>query len=79
MFKQRNLPAGRQEIVELRGEVTESLPNATFKVRLEDKRIIFCHLSGKMRIHHIKVMVGDKVSLEMTPYDQTKGRIIQRL
>ncbi|MCJ7829531.1 translation initiation factor IF-1, partial [Patescibacteria group bacterium] len=41
--------------------------------------IIFCHLSGKMRIHHIKVMVGDWVSLEMTPYDQTKGRIIQRL
>jgi len=64
--------------VELKGEVIESLPSATFKVRLEDKRIIFCHLSGKMRIHHIKVMVGDKVSLEMTPYDQTKGRIIKR-
>lgn len=69
----------KQKIVELKGEVMESLPNAAFKVRLDDGRIIFGHLSGKMRIHHIKVMVGDKVILEMTPYDQNKGRIIQRL
>jgi len=69
----------QEKRIELKGEVIESLPNATFKVRLEDKRIILCHLSGKMRIHHIKVMVGDWVSLEMTPYDETKGRIIQRL
>ncbi len=64
--------------VELKGEVLENLPNATFRVQLGDKRIILCHLSGKMRLHHIKVMVGDKVILEMTPYDQTIGRIIRR-
>ncbi len=69
----------QEKKVELKGEVIESLPNATFKVRLEDNRIIFCHLSGKMRLHHIKVIVGDRVNLEMTPYDQTRGRIIQRL
>jgi translation initiation factor IF-1 len=68
----------QEERIELKGEIIESLPNATFKVRLEDQRIILGHLSGKMRLHHIKVMVGDKVVLEMTPYDQTKGRIIKR-
>jgi len=69
----------QEKKVELKGEVVESLPSATFKVRLGDERIVFCHLSGKMRLHHIKVMVGDQVSLEMTPYDEGKGRIIQRL
>jgi len=68
----------KQKTVELKGEVMESLPNAAFKVRLDDGRTIFAHLAGKMRIHHIKVMIGDKVILEMTPYDQTKGRIIKR-
>jgi translation initiation factor IF-1 len=68
----------QEKKIEFKGEIIESLPNAAFKVRLEDKRIIFCHLSGRMRLHHIKVMVGDRVSLEMTPYDETKGRIIKR-
>jgi translation initiation factor IF-1 len=78
MVKQENLSADRQGKIGFKGEVIESLPNATFKVRLDDGRVLLCHLSGKMRIHHIKVMVGDWVSLEMTPYDETKGRIIQR-
>jgi translation initiation factor IF-1 len=69
----------QEQKIELNGEVVESLPNTTFRVKLEDDRIIFCHLSGKMRIYHIKVMVGDQVKVEMTPYDETKGRIVQRL
>ena len=68
----------REAKIEFDGEVIESLPNTTFRVRLEDNRVIFCHLAGKMRIHHIKVMIGDKVRVEMTPYDETKGRIVKR-
>ncbi len=68
----------KEETIKLKGEVTESLPNATFRVELEDGRIILCHLAGKMRIYHIKVMVGDQVDLEMTPYDDEKGRIVRR-
>jgi translation initiation factor IF-1 len=69
----------QEQKIELNGEVVESLPNTTFRIKLEDGRLIFCHLSGKMRIYHIKVMVGDQVRVEMTPYDETKGRIVQRL
>ena len=64
--------------LEFEGEVTESLPNTTFRVKLKDGRIVLCHLAGKMRMYHIKVMVGDQVRVEMTPYDETKGRINQR-
>ncbi|OGF68578.1 translation initiation factor IF-1 [Candidatus Giovannonibacteria bacterium RIFCSPLOWO2_02_FULL_45_14] len=63
----------------IQGQVIEALPNATFKVILEDKREILAHLAGKMRLFYIKVLVGDKVKVEMTPYDEKKGRIIQRL
>lgn len=64
--------------IEFDGFVTEALPNTLFRVRLEDSRIILCHLSGKMRIHYIRILPGDKVKIEMTPYDKTKGRIIYR-
>lgn len=64
--------------IEARGVVTEALPNTMFRVKLEDGRIILSHLSGKMRIHHIKVMPGDAVRVELTPYDKTKGRIVYR-
>lgn len=60
------------------GVVTEALPNATFRVQLGDGRILLCHLSGKMRLHFIKVIPGDRVEVELTPYDKTKGRIIRR-
>lgn len=63
----------------IQGQVIEALPNATFKVILEDKREILAHLAGKMRLFYIKVLVGDKVKVEMTPYDEKRGRIIQRL
>jgi translation initiation factor IF-1 len=68
----------KEKKTEVEGVVTEALPNTMFRVKLNDGRLILCHLSGKMRIHYIKVMPGDKVKLEMTPYDETKGRIVYR-
>lgn len=61
------------------GKVFEALPNTLFRVELTDGAKILCHLSGKMRINYIKIIPGDKVRIEMTPYDKTKGRIIFRL
>lgn len=61
------------------GTVIEALPNGFFRVELDNNSIILAHLSGKMRLHYIKVLVGDKVKVETNPYDQTRGRIIQRL
>jgi len=61
------------------GTIAEALPNTTFRVLLDnDGGLVLCHLSGKMRIHHISVMPGDKVKVEMTPYDKNRGRIIYR-
>lgn len=68
----------KQKKEEALGVVTEALPNTTFRVELEDKRVILCYLSGKMRMYRIKVMPGDKVRVELTPYDETKGRIVYR-
>lgn len=68
-----------QGTIELTGKVLEALPNTLFRVQLSDDRIILCHLSGKMRINYIKIMPGDTVRLEMTPYDETKGRITYRI
>lgn len=68
-----------QGSIELEGEVVESLPNTLFRVRIANGRIVLCHLSGKMRFHFIRLMPGDRVRLEMTPYDATKGRITYRL
>lgn len=61
------------------GVVLENLPSTFFKVKLDDGREILAHLSGKMRLYYIKVLPGDRVRVEMTPYDETKGRIVQRL
>ena len=72
-------PAEKKGIIEIDGVITEALPDAMFRVRLEDGRIVLSHLSGKMRMFHIKVMPGDRVKLQMTPYDQTRGRIVLRL
>lgn len=68
-----------QGAVEVEGKVLESLPNTLFKVELSDGSVILCHLSGKMRMHFIKILPGDRVKLEMTPYDKTKGRITFRI
>ncbi|KKP59821.1 MAG: Translation initiation factor IF-1 [Candidatus Gottesmanbacteria bacterium GW2011_GWA1_34_13] len=64
---------------EVEGIVSETLPNTLFRVKLADGRIILCHLSGKMRINFIRILPGDKVKVEMTPYDLTKGRITYRI
>lgn len=67
-----------QGTVELEGEVVEALPNTFFRVKLADGRVILCHLSGKMRMNYIRILPGDRVRLETTPYDQAKGRIVFR-
>ncbi len=61
------------------GTVKEALPNAMFRVELEGGHEVLAHISGKMRVHHIKVLPGDRVVVEMSPYDLSRGRIIQRL
>jgi translation initiation factor IF-1 len=68
----------KEEIIEMSGTVMELLPNATFRVQLENEHEIIAHTAGKMRKNRIRVLAGDKVSVEMTPYDLTKGRITYR-
>ncbi len=70
--------ANTKEVIEVEGTVLEALPNAQFKVELENGHEILAHISGKMRMHYIKILPGDKVTIEMTPYDLTKGRITYR-
>ncbi|MDZ4756960.1 MAG: translation initiation factor IF-1 [Bacteroidota bacterium] len=65
-------------VIKQDGIIVEALSNAMFRVRLENGHEIICHISGKMRMHYIKILPGDKVSLEMSPYDLTKGRITYR-
>ena len=69
---------GKEDTIEIQGTVLEPLPNTEFKVELENGNTITAHLSGKMRMHYIKILPGDKVTVEMTPYDLTKGRITFR-
>ena len=64
--------------IEVDGEIIETLPNAVFKVKLENDHEVLAHLSGKMRMHYIKILPGDKVKLELSPYDLTRGRITFR-
>ncbi len=67
-----------QGSIEVDGIVKEALPNTLFRVELEDGSIVLCHLSGKMRMNFIRILPGDKVRVEMTKYDPTKGRIVRR-
>jgi len=67
-----------KEVIEVEGTVLETLPNAMFRVELENGHCVLAHISGKMRMHYIKILPGDKVTLEMTPYDLSKGRITYR-
>jgi len=68
----------KEEAMEFEGEVTETLPNTTFRVKLENDHVVIAHISGKMRKHYIRILTGDKVKVEMSPYDLTKGRITFR-
>ena len=68
----------KDDVIQMQGEVVENLPNATFRVKLENGHEIIAHTAGKMRKNRIRVLTGDKVLVEMTPYDLTKGRITYR-
>jgi translation initiation factor IF-1 len=68
----------KEDVIEMQGEVVENLPNATFRVKLENGHIVLGHISGKMRMHYIRILPGDKVTVQLTPYDLTKGRIVFR-
>jgi translation initiation factor IF-1 len=67
-----------KEVIELSGTVLETLPNAMFKVELENGHVILAHISGKMRMYYIRILPGDRVTVQMTPYDLSKGRITYR-
>ncbi len=68
----------KDDVIEIEGKVIEALPNATFKVELENGHIITAHISGKLRMNFIRILVGDMVTVEVSPYDLTKGRITWR-
>ncbi len=68
----------KEDVIQVEGTVIESLPNATFRVAIDDKHKVLAHISGKMRMHFIKILPGDKVTIELSPYDLTKGRITYR-
>ncbi len=70
--------AANKEVIEVTGIVSETLPNAMFRVKLDNGHEIMAHIAGKMRKHYIKIVPGDQVTIEMTPYDLTKGRITYR-
>ncbi len=69
----------KEDVIEMEGTVTETLPNTMFRVKLDNGHVITAHISGKMRKHYIRILTGDRVKVEMTPYDLSKGRITFRL
>ena len=68
----------KEDVIQMQGEVLENLPNATFRIKLENDHVLLGHISGKMRMHYIRILPGDKVTVELTPYDLTKARIAFR-
>ncbi|MEX0654255.1 translation initiation factor IF-1 [Phycisphaerales bacterium AB-hyl4] len=68
----------KEDKIQLEGEVIDAMPNAMFKVRLENDHELVAHISGKMRMHYIRILPGDRVTVEISPYDLTKGRITYR-
>ena len=68
----------KADVIEVEGTVLEKLPNAMFKVELENKHVVLAHISGKLRMNFIRILPGDKVTIELSPYDLSKGRIIWR-
>ena len=68
----------KEELIAAEGEIVEALPNAMFRVKLENDHIVLAHVSGKMRMHFIRILPGDKVKVELSPYDLTRGRITYR-
>ncbi len=76
-MKQKNVKK-KEDVIRVDGIVNETLPNAMFRVEIEGGHIVLGHVSGKMRMHYIKILPGDKVALELSPYDLTRGRIVLR-
>ncbi len=68
----------KEDVIQMQGEIEESLPNATFRVKLENGLVVLGHISGKMRMHYIRILPGDKVTVEVSPYDLSKARIVFR-
>ncbi|MFS8523818.1 MAG: translation initiation factor IF-1 [Limnochordales bacterium] len=68
----------RDDMIEMEGTVTEALPNAMFRVELDNGHVVLCHISGKMRMHFIRILPGDRVTVELSPYDLSRGRITYR-
>lgn len=68
----------KTDTIQVMGKVLEPLPNAMFKVELENGHVVLAHISGKMRMHYIRILPGDKVTVELTPYDLSRGRIVYR-
>ena len=68
----------KEDVIQMSGEVEESLPNATFRIKLENGHVVLGHISAKMRMHYIRILPGDKVTVELTPYDLSKARIVFR-
>ncbi|MGF1645231.1 MAG: translation initiation factor IF-1 [Thiotrichales bacterium] len=66
---------GKEDVIEMQGTVTDTLPNTMFRVRLDNGHVVTAHISGRMRKHYIRILTGDRVTVEMTPYDLSKGRI----
>jgi translation initiation factor IF-1 len=69
----------KEDLIDTEGEVIENLPNAMFRVKIDEGHIVLAHVSGKMRMHFIRILPGDKVKVELSPYDLTRGRITRRL
>ena len=69
----------KDDVVQMQGEVVENLPTATFRVRLENGHVVLGHISGKMRMHFIRILPGDKVTVELRPYDLSRARIVFRV
>ena len=78
LFPLRGLPMAKEGQIEMEGEVVDTLPNTMFRVKLENGHIVTAHISGKMRKNYIRILTGDQVRVELTPYDLTKGRITYR-
>ena len=69
----------KEDAIEVEGTVVEPLPNAMFRVKLENGHLVLAHISGKMRMHYIRILSGDRVKVELSPYDLTRGRITYRI
>ena len=68
----------KEDVIQMQGEIIDNLTNATFRVKLENGHVVLGHISGKMRMNYIRILPGDKVTVELTPYDLTRGRIVFR-